>query len=571
MAQSETAGGIAQGLSGALARPSSAEMKTLSIRSQLALLSLACLTLVATLSTLVVFGSRGDAQALRDLYERGFQPMLALQEVDRQLKEVRFRLAGVLLEQIPVTGSRNHLKEVRERAPSLWDSYASASGASKGARHDLVEQIDKGWARFNTFAAELEAAYAANDRKKLTTLLEDDWPKLHIALVKPLEMLLPHAIKEAESVYTERSTAASQRQIGALVALTLGGLTLFGLFMWFNVRLRNAFAQVVMAMRKLANGDLGARLHSRACTETMTISEEFAAALAQLNTLVSRIHGIATHMQTSSVEIAQGHANLSTRTTQQAASLQETATSMEEMTTTVAQNADNARKASEISRNAFDIVQRGGQAVSAVVTTMTGISESSRKIADIIGVIDSIAFQTNILALNAAVEAARAGEQGRGFAVVAAEVRNLAQRASASAKEIRELISDSVRRVEAGSAQVTAAGQTISEVVNSVQKVDTLILEISTASQEQARSLLHVSNAVQQLEGVTQQNAAMVEESTAVSLEEQAAALMRAVAGFQLDTSISDMGQAEKPQGRARSADRTGPRTRVANVNSWPA
>jgi methyl-accepting chemotaxis protein len=209
---------------------------------------------------------------------------------------------------------------------------------------------------------------------------------------------------------------------------------------------------------------------------------------------------------------------------------------MEEMTATVSQNAENAKKASQHASAASDVAARGGEAVGAVVNTMSGISASSKKIADIIGVIDGIAFQTNILALNAAVEAARAGEQGRGFAVVASEVRSLAQRSAAAAKEIRQLISDSVGRIDAGSKQVAEAGKTMGEIVESVKRVNGLIAEISAASQEQSQSLAQVSDTVQQLEKVTQQNAAMVEQATAASasLEEQAESLTRAVGSFKL-------------------------------------
>ena len=509
-------------------------MRILSIRSQLLMLSAACLALIAGLSVLVILGSRSDAVALRELYEHGFQPMLALQGTDRQLKEVRFRLAGVLLDQIPVTGSRNHLKEAREQAPALWKSYTLASGASKGEREALIARIDVGWTKFDRFAAELDTAYVANDRKKLATLLEDDWPSMHIELVKPLELLLPLAIKEAETVYMARSVAASQRQVMAVTSFVVGGLFLAGFLFGFTRRLQKAFREIVTAMRQLANGDLAAHLDSKACAETVTIGHEFGAALDQLNDLVVRIHQIAGHMQMASGEIAQGHAELSARTEEQAASLEETAASMEQMTATVSQNAENARKASELSAGASTVAVRGGQAVGTVVSTMTGISESSRKIADIIGVIDSIAFQTNILALNAAVEAARAGEQGRGFAVVAAEVRSLAHRSAEASKEIRQLILDSVGRIDAGSRQVAAAGATMTEIVTSVKSVNTLIAEISLASQEQSQSLAQVSHTVQQLESVTQQNAAMVGSAAATSLEDQASALMSAVQGFKL-------------------------------------
>jgi methyl-accepting chemotaxis protein len=256
----------------------------------------------------------------------------------------------------------------------------------------------------------------------------------------------------------------------------------------------------------------------------------------QLRQIVGHIREVSASIQVSSAEIAQGHGDLSERTERQATSLEQTAAAMEQMAATVTQNADSARKASGFASAASDVAVRGGQAVNAVVNTMTGISASSKRIAEIIGVIDGIAFQTNILALNASVEAARAGEQGRGFAVVASEVRNLAQRSATSAREIRQLIAESVGRIDAGSREVAAAGKTMDEIVAAVQRVSSLIAEISESSQEQSLSLSQVSRTVQQLEKVTQQNAAMVEQATAASasLEDQASALTRAVGNFKL-------------------------------------
>ncbi len=256
----------------------------------------------------------------------------------------------------------------------------------------------------------------------------------------------------------------------------------------------------------------------------------------QLREIVGSIREASGSIQLSSVEIAQGHADLSSRTERQATSLEQAAAAMEQMAATVTQNADSARKANDYATAAADVAVRGGQAVGAVVNTMTGISASSKRIADIVGVIDGIAFQTNILALNASVEAARAGEQGRGFAVVASEVRSLAQRAAAAAREIRQLIAESVGRIDDGSRQVADAGKTMDEIVAAVQRVSGLITEISEASHEQSTNLSQVSHTVQQLEKVTQQNAAMVEQATAasLSLEGQATALTRAVGNFKL-------------------------------------
>ncbi len=271
--------------------------------------------------------------------------------------------------------------------------------------------------------------------------------------------------------------------------------------------------------------------------------------LDSMTTIIGGIIEAAETISTASREIAMGNTDLSQRTEEQASSLEETAASLEELTTTVRQNAESAQQANKLSNSASDVAVKGGHVVTEVVSTMEGISEASRKIADIIGVIDEIAFQTNILALNAAVEAARAGEQGRGFAVVAAEVRNLAQRSANAAKEIKALISDSVSKVESGSKLVDSAGKTMDEIVMSVRRVTDIIAEISAASQEQSAGIEQVNTAVTQMDKITQQNAALVEQAAAAakSMEEQTSSLAEMVAGFTL---LEDEAPARMPARR---------------------
>ncbi len=271
--------------------------------------------------------------------------------------------------------------------------------------------------------------------------------------------------------------------------------------------------------------------------------------LDSMTTIIGGIIEAAETISTASREIAMGNTDLSQRTEEQASSLEETAASLEELTTTVRQNAESAQQANKLSNSASDVAVKGGHVVTEVVSTMEGISDASRKIADIIGVIDEIAFQTNILALNAAVEAARAGEQGRGFAVVAAEVRNLAQRSANAAKEIKALISDSVSKVESGSKLVDSAGKTMDEIVMSVRRVTDIIAEISAASQEQSAGIEQVNTAVTQMDKITQQNAALVEQAAAAakSMEEQTSSLAEMVAGFTL---LEDEAPARMPARR---------------------
>ncbi|MBB5883375.1 methyl-accepting chemotaxis protein [Xanthomonas sp. LMG 8992] len=290
-------------------------------------------------------------------------------------------------------------------------------------------------------------------------------------------------------------------------------------------------------LQAIAAGDLTARMHGDFHGVFARMRDDANATADQLTGIVGRIQSAAISINAAASEIATGNDDLSRRTEQQAASLEETAASMEELTSTVKQNAEHARQANQLASGAAAVASQGGAVVGQVVETMSGIEASSRKIADIIGVIDGIAFQTNILALNAAVEAARAGEQGRGFAVVASEVRTLAQRSANAAKEIKTLIDDSVTRVAEGSALVDRAGNTMQEIVASVQRVTDIMGEISAASQEQSAGIEQVNQTVTQMDESTQQNAALVEEATAAarSMEQQSVELTQAVALFKLE------------------------------------
>jgi methyl-accepting chemotaxis protein len=296
--------------------------------------------------------------------------------------------------------------------------------------------------------------------------------------------------------------------------------------------------EVSALLRAIARGDLTARMEGDFHGVFARMRDDANATVTQLRDIVAHIQAASGSITTAAGEIAAGNGDLSRRTEQQAANLEETAASMEELTSTVRQNADSARQANQLAIGAATVASEGGETVARVVTTMSEIEQSSRKIAEIIAVIDGIAFQTNILALNAAVEAARAGEQGRGFAVVASEVRTLAQRSANAAKEIKALIETSVDKVADGSALVNQAGATMSEIVASVRRVTDIMAEISAASQEQSAGIEQVNQAIVQMDETTQQNAALVEEATAAAraMEEQAHLLTDAVDVFVLDT-----------------------------------
>ncbi|MFC0253275.1 methyl-accepting chemotaxis protein [Massilia consociata] len=400
-------------------------------------------------------------------------------------------------------------------------------------------------------------------------LEENNWDVAQAILIRqinPTYLKGQRAYKELQDYLSARNARQSDElhaELRLLNMLTIGAIVLAVLLaaaatVYLVRAITRPLDVAVDLARRVADGDLGARV-------TVDSRNEFGQLLGALRDMTASLAGIVSEVRsssdviaTASSQIAMGNMDLSSRTEQQASSIEETAASVEELTTTVRQNADNARQANGLAATASDVATRGGAVVAEVVDTMGAINDSARKIVDIIAVIDGIAFQTNILALNAAVEAARAGEQGRGFAVVASEVRNLAQRSAAAAKEIKTLITDSVDKVDSGSRLVNQAGATMEEIVLSVRRVADIMEEITAASSEQSAGIEQIHQAISQMDQVTQQNAALVEEaaSAAQSLEESAAGLAQRVSVFRF-------GQEAQPQRAATHA--TGPRTRSAS------
>ena len=410
-------------------------------------------------------------------------------------------------------------------------------------------------AAYNETVGKVIALIGANKTEEATTLLLGELRPAQFAYLKTLDELTDFQAELVKSSSEDADASVTSAATMMIAVASVVGL-LGALLAWLITRsITTPLRQAVELAETVARGDLRSRIEVSSKDETGQLLSALKRMNEALINTVSTVRGNAESVATASSQIAQGNLDLSQRTEEQASNLQQTAASMEQLTATVKQNADTARQAAQLASGASGVASQGGNVVSRVVSTMEDISASSRKISDIIGTIDGIAFQTNILALNAAVEAARAGEQGRGFAVVASEVRNLAQRSAQAAKEIKGLIGASVEKVQAGTALVGDAGRTMDEIVTQVKRVSDLLSEISAAGVEQTQGIAQISDAVMQLDQVTQQNAALVEESAAAaeSLSVQAGQLSQAVSFF----TTADSGQVVKgPQGGLRRSTR---------------
>jgi methyl-accepting chemotaxis protein len=386
---------------------------------------------------------------------------------------------------------------------------------------------------------------------------------------------LKKLLSEAEAATTEAAVARanSSTTLTYIVMLLAAAGGMAGAF-WLTRQIVAPLSAAVAVANEVAHGNLSAKIHVTGNDEVGQLLQSLQEMQDNLGKLVSSVRQGSEGVATASAEIAQGNNDLSARTEQQASALEETAASMEELSSTVKQNADSARQANQLAMSASSVAVQGGVVVNQVVDTMKGINEASRRIADIISVIDGIAFQTNILALNAAVEAARAGEQGRGFAVVASEVRSLAGRSAEAAKEIKTLIGASVERVAHGTALVDQAGSTMTEVVDSIKRVTDIMGEISAASNEQSQGVAQVGEAVSQMDQTTQQNAALVEEMAAAasSLRGQAQDLVQIVSAFQVEGGghASPPSPARAPVALAKAPPRPAP-NRIAAPSPRPA
>ena len=517
------------------------KIKTL-IVSTLALL----MFLVVTVGALGLYGTSHTRQVFQDVALRDAKSEGAFTQIRLLMETNRSQILQALQHNPEFGWSKLHdhaldihftsIEKSSATIAQLWQQYYAAINSPEErqlANAWYEKSGNLGVKGVDAAAAAIKAGQWDEAERTLISNINPTYRLAAAASTELSEFLVSRAKANHESVEASIAHMTYWIMAALVLSLSLAVATTVVLVRSITVPL----SQAIDIAKRVAAGDLNSRVEGHASNELGTLLQALGAMNQSLVSVVSRVRQSSDSIATGSSQISTGNADLSHRTERQASNLQQTAASMEQLTSTVKANAQTAIEAEQLSKSASEVASQGGETVGHVVATMEQISASSRKISDIIGVIDGIAFQTNILALNAAVEAARAGEQGRGFAVVAGEVRNLAQRSAQAAREIKTLISDSVEKVEIGSQQVNQAGRTMSDIVQQVRRVSDLIATISSATNEQTADISHVSGAVSQLDQVTQQNAALVEQSAAAaqSLQQQAAQLVEAVAIFKLD------------------------------------
>jgi methyl-accepting chemotaxis protein len=512
-------------------------LSNLTIKSRLVFV-IAFLSLLLIGSGIVgILSLKAANDSLRTIYSDRLLPLIELNQIVRQVSESRMDVAESMNgDPAVVNKTMDEVERRNAQVARFWQSYI-ASDVTKEERA-AAERAAASSAQYEAEGLKptVEALRTLNVQMAME-LMQGPMSVLHAVFQENVDALT----KLQESI-AKREFQRTQELYGVFrnlsIAAILGGVALAILIgVWLIRAISLPLQEAVRIARRVSEGDLSQEIEITSRDETGQLLAALKAMNDSLSFTVGQVRLGTETITVASREIASGNIDLSARTEAQAGSLEETASSMEELTSTVTQNAENARQANQLVVSASDVAMRGGEVVGQVVATMGSIKESSRKIVDIIGVIDGIAFQTNILALNAAVEAARAGEQGRGFAVVAAEVRNLAQRSAGAAKEIKSLISDSVEKVDAGSKLVDRAGKTMEEIVASVKHVADIMNEISDASQEQSDGIQEISRAISQMDEMTQQNAALVEQASAAadSMQTQAVTLTQAVSVFKLN------------------------------------
>jgi methyl-accepting chemotaxis protein-1 (serine sensor receptor) len=512
---------------------------------------------------IILIGARGihtlrtTNDVLKDVYSNAMVSMKSLYESQIQIDRTRLTLDRVALQpdaaNVPETLKR--AQDFLDGSEKLWQKYLSLPfGEGEKQLADQVGAQRQALIRDGIQAT--QKALADKNDAEVRRLVLTEVPRLFRLYADSSEALSTYQLNSTAKQY-QLSQDAYQRNLLLAIVAVVAGIALAGVSGLLLLRaVMRPLDQALGHFTAIAEGNLVNRIELGRQDEMGALLRGLEKMQARLAGTVSSVREGSDAIATASNEIAAGNMDLSRRTEQQAASLEETASSLEELTSTVRQNADNARQANELAASASGIAVKGGELVTRVIDTMGAIAASSDKIADIIGVIDGIAFQTNILALNAAVEAARAGEQGRGFAVVATEVRALAQRSAAAAKDIKALITDSVEQVGSGSALVNEAGATMQEIVGSVHRVREIIGEISAAGREQEIGIEQINTAVIEMDNVTQQNAALVEQAAAASqaMQEQAVKLAGMVSVFQVGASAAVVSVKAAPAATVKKA-----------------
>ncbi|MEI7345618.1 methyl-accepting chemotaxis protein [Dickeya chrysanthemi] len=496
-----------------------------------------------------LFTAEKANQSLKTVYEDRTVVLAQLEKLEWLVQRNRVLIMDMLL--LPnALNKQQRIDELNQNMSHIgqvWAEYRATYLTPEETR--LADQLAENLQRYNREGVQPTDAAIRAGQTDLALRLYDDKVS---ALEKQGHALLSQLVTLQVEVARDEYTSSVQRYqwlktLAILAVLAgIGGAAVFG---WLMVRgIVRSLSQAQAAAEAVANGDLTYPINARGRDEITTLLNTLSHMQESLGRIVTQVRHGAESVRMASGEIAHGNHDLSARTESQASALEQTAASMEQLSATVKQNADNARQANQLAQTASQVAEQGGSVVTQVVDTMRDINDSAQRIADIIGVIDGIAFQTNILALNAAVEAARAGEQGRGFSVVAGEVRALAQRSAESAREIKTLISNSVERIESGSALADNAGHTMQDVVNSIRRVTDIMGEISSASHEQSSGVSQIGEAVVSMERTTQQNAALVEEMAAAagSLSSQSEELVQAVGVFRL----SDRASGARPDTR---------------------